>query len=196
MPLWSAMILLFFVMDSIGNVPLFVAVLSRVAPERRTRVVIRELLFSLLVLLAFLFAGRHIIDAVQVSDPALSIAGGVILLLIAIKMIFPTGDSIFGDAPEGEPLVVPLAVPFTAGPAAMATVLVLVAREPHRILRLLLALGGAWVLTAAVLLLSVPLSRFLGRRGLVAIERLMGMILTTIAVQMFLTGVALFLDRM
>jgi MarC family membrane protein len=190
------MILLFFVMDSIGNVPLFVAVLSRVAPERRTRVVIRELLFSLLVLLAFLFAGRHIIDAVQVSDPALSIAGGVILLLIAIKMIFPTGDSIFGDAPEGEPLVVPLAVPFTAGPAAMATVLVLVAREPHRILRLLLALGGAWVLTAAVLLLSVPLSRFLGRRGLVAIERLMGMILTTIAVQMFLTGVALFLDRM
>ena len=196
MPLWSAMILLFFVMDSIGNVPLFVAVLSRVAPERRTRVVIRELLFALLVLLAFLFAGRHIIDAVQVSDPALSIAGGVILLLIAIKMIFPTGDSIFGDAPEGEPLVVPLAVPFTAGPAAMATVLVLVAREPHRILRLLLALGGAWVLTAAVLLLSVPLSRFLGRRGLVAIERLMGMILTTIAVQMFLTGVALFLDRM
>ena len=193
MPLWSAIILLFFVMDSIGNVPLFVAVLSHVASERRTRVVIRELLIALLVLLAFLFAGPLIIDALQVTEPALSIAGGVILLLIAIKMIFPTGDNIFGDAPEGEPLVVPLAVPFTAGPAAMAMVLLLVAREPHRVLWLLLAVGVAWALTAAVLLLSLPLSKFLGKRGLVAIERLMGMILTTIAVQMFLTGVGQFL---
>ncbi len=187
--------MLFFVMDSIGNVPLFVSVLSHVAPERRLRVVIRELLIALLVLLVFLFAGPLIIDALQVAEPALSISGGVILLLIAIKMIFPTGDNIFGDAPEGEPLVVPLAVPLTAGPAAMAMVLLLVAREPHRILWLLLAVCVAWALTAAVLLLSLPLSKFLGKRGLVAIERLMGMILTTIAVQMFLTGIDQFLAQ-
>ena len=182
-------------MDSIGNVPLFGAVLSHVAPERRLRVVIRELLIALLVLLVFLFAGPLIIDVLQVAEPALSISGGVILLLIAIKMIFPTGDNIFGDAPEGEPLVVPLAVPLTAGPAAMAMVLLLVAREPHRILWLLLAVSVAWALTAAVLLLSLPLSKFLGKRGIVAIERLMGMILTTIAVQMFLTGIDQFLAQ-
>jgi multiple antibiotic resistance protein len=118
----------------------------------------------------------------------------VILFLIAIKMIFGTVREIFSANPRGEPFVVPLAVPLIAGPSAAATVLLLMARDPTRWLYWLVALLCAWFATGAILLSAASLSRLLGEGGLNAAERLMGMLLTTVAVQMFLSGVDAFLS--
>jgi multiple antibiotic resistance protein len=195
MSLASAIVLLFLVMAPVGSIPIFVSVLARVDSRRRVTVLIRELLVALLLLVIFLLLGRHILDLLQVKRPALTVAGGVILFLIAMRMIFPTAETPFGQAPEGEPLVVPLATPLIAGPSAAATVLLLVATDPAALPKWGLALLVAWMMTSALLLASTQLSRVLGERGLAALERLMGMLLTVIAVQMFLTGISSFLGQ-
>lgn len=193
MTFWSAVILLFLVLDPLGNVPIFVSVLARVEPRRRTLVVTRELIIALVILLVFLVAGEWVLRLLQVTDPALTIAGGVILFLIAMRMIFAGPEAIFGETPDEEPFIVPLAVPLVAGPSALAMVLLLVAREPRRIAMWLVALLVAWFATSVILLLSAPLSRALGSRGLAAMARLMGLILVTVAVQLFLNGLSAFL---
>lgn len=195
MTLLSAVILLFLVMDPLGNVPVFLTVLQDVDSSKRNKIVFRELIIAFCVLAFFLLGGRYILVLLQITEPSLSIAGGIILFLIALKMIFPIHEGTFGESPEGEPFIVPLAIPLVAGPSAITTVLLLATREPTRLTEWFLALVCAWVLTAAILLLSTTLSRFLGKRGLVALQRLMGMLLTTIAVQMFLTGVNQFMSR-
>jgi len=189
----SAAVLLFLVMDPMGNVPVFVTLLGGIEPGRARWIVVRELLIALAVLVVFLFAGQVILDVLQVSEPALSVAGGVILFLIAVKMIFGSAREIFRENPGGEPFVVPLAVPLIAGPSAAATVLLLMARDPTRWLNWLVALLCAWCVTGAILLFAASFSRMLGERGLSAVERLMGMLLTAVAVQMFLSGVQEFL---
>jgi multiple antibiotic resistance protein len=190
----SAAILLFFVLDPIGNVALFVPALARVEPRRRIRVLVRELLIALGALLLFLGLGGVTLRALAISPPALSISGGVVLFLIAVNMIFHAGGAwLTGEEGEGEPFIVPLAIPLVAGPSALATLLLLVAREPGSTVRWLLALLLAWAASSCILLLSSPISRALGARGLAALERLMGMLLTTVAVQMLLEGVSSFL---
>jgi small neutral amino acid transporter SnatA (MarC family) len=128
----------------------------------------------------------------QVQEPALSVAGGIVLFLIALRMIFPGAEPVMGRNPDGEPFIVPLAIPLIAGPSAISTVLILATRDPARLFVWLLALVCAWVVSAVILLLSVRLARFFGDRGLLALERLMGLLLTVIAVQMFLTGLRQF----
>lgn len=189
----SAAILLFLVIDPMGNVPLFVVFLARVDPRRTRWVVLRELCIALAILVFFLFAGDVILRTLYITGPALSIAGGVILFLIAIKMIFASAEHIFAQSPEGEPWIVPLAVPLVAGPSALATVLLLMARNPARWLDWLIALVAAWFVSGTILLFSIELNRWLGHRGLYALERLMGLLLTAVAVQMFLTGITDFL---
>jgi len=193
MTLLSAIITLLLVMDPLGNVPSFLAVLRDVPTERKRPIILRESLIAFAILLLFLVVGPGLMSLLRLEEPSLSIAGGIILFLIAIKMIFPQGKNMFSDLPAGEPLVVPLATPLIAGPSAMATVLLLVTREPDRLLEWGVAVTVACAITAAVLLLCSPLHRLLGERGLMAVQRLMGMLLTTIAVQMFLTGVRDFL---
>lgn len=194
MSLLSAFVLLFFVMDAFGNIPLFLAALAPVAPARRRVVVARELLIALGVLVLFLFAGPAILRGLGISEASLSIAGGIILFLIALRMIFPQHHGTMAEvsdpeeADDAEPFVVPLAIPFVAGPSAMASVMLLVSREPARWPEWLAALVLAWAATAAILLLAPRLARVLGRRGLVAIERLMGMVLTALAVEMVVRG--------
>lgn len=195
MGFWSAVILLFLVLDPLGNVPIFVSVLARVEPRRRLRVVARELIIALVVLLVFLAAGQWVLRALQVTEPTLTISGGVILFLIALRMIFAAPEGVFGEPPGEEPFIVPLAVPLVAGPSALAMVLLLVARDPRRIAMWLAALLVAWCATSAILLLSAPLSRALGTRGLAAMARLMGLILITVAVQLFLNGLSRFLQH-
>ncbi|HJU76239.1 MAG TPA: MarC family protein [Gemmatimonadaceae bacterium] len=195
MSLLSAAVLMFFVMDPLGNVPLFLAALRNVAPARQRRVIARELIVALLILVFFLFAGQYILDVLHVSATALRISGGVVLLLIALRMIFPTPDRPLREDVSGEPFIVPLAVPYTAGPSALATELLLVSREPERWPVWLGAVLIAWVATAAILYSATGVSRFLGERGLIAIERLMGMLLITVAVQMLLDGLGLALAR-
>ena len=193
MSVLSATALLFLVMDPLGNIPMFLIALANVEPARRRRVIIRELVIAFAVLFAFLLGGRHTLELFHISEPSLSIAGGVILFLIALKMIFRGQESTFAEAAEEEPFIVPLAVPYLAGPSAMATVILLVAREPSRWAEWVLALGAAWSVSAVILFFAGEFSRLLGKRGLIAIERLMGMLLTAVAVQMCLTGVREFL---
>ena len=190
MSLLSAAILLFFVMDPVGNIPLFLAAVQPVPPERRLWVVGRELLIAYGLLIAFLFAGRPLLSLLCISEPALTIAGGIVLFLIALKMVFPAAAGTFEEEIDGEPFIVPLAVPYVAGPSALATVLLLTSREPGRHGEWVLAISAAWLASAAILLLGAKLSHFLGKRGIMAIERLMGMVLVASAVQMFLDGLA------
>lgn len=185
----SATVLLFLVMDPIGNIPMFVLSLKHLPQERHRPIIIRELLIALLVLVIFLFSGKHILALLQISQASLGIAGGIIIFLIAIKMIFAGSEKIFRGTMKGEPFIVPLAIPLIAGPSAMTMVILMMAREPEKWLHWLTSLLCAWLISGAVLLLSDRISRIMGEKGLAAIEKLMGMLLTTIAVQMFIDGV-------
>jgi len=185
----SAVLLLFLVLDPVGNIPLFLCALKHVEPSRHHKIIVRELLIGLLVLIVFLFAGRYILLLFQISKSSLSIAGGVVLFLIAIKMIFSGSEEIFGVTVEGEPFIVPLAIPLIAGPSAMTMVLLLMARDPARWLEWLLAVVAAWSLTSVILLMSGRLRRILRVRGITALERLMGMLLVTVAVEMLVSGI-------
>jgi len=195
MTLLSAAVLLFLVTDPIGNAPIFAALLSHLPADRRRSVIARELAFALAVMVMFLFLGDALLGVLEISEPALSIAGGIVLFLIAIRMIFLDASEIFGRAPEGEPYFVPLAVPLVAGPSALATILLLRARQPDRWPEWLGAILLAWLAGAAVLLAADRVTAALGQRGASAVQRLMGMLLTTISVQMFLTGLRTFLNE-
>jgi multiple antibiotic resistance protein len=188
MTTFSAAILLFFVMDPIGNIPLFLAALRPVAPQRRLFIVGRELLIAYGLLVGFLYAGRPLLSALGISEPALTMAGGIVLFLIALKMVFPETHGRLGETVTGEPFVVPLAIPYVAGPSALATVLLMTSRDPGRHVEWLAAVSLAWAASAAILLMAARLSSFLGDKGILAIERLMGMVLVASAVQMFLDG--------
>ena len=193
MTIFSAALLLFLVMDPFGNIPFFITALKNVDAHRHKKVIIRELLIALFVLVLFLFFGQYILKLLQISEPSLTIAGGIILFLIALKMIFPGPGGVFEENLGGEPFIVPLAIPYVAGPSALASVLLIMSREPGRWLDWLVALLLAWFCSGVIIFLSGSLRRYLGERGLIAMERLMGMILTTIAVQMLLTGIKQFL---
>ena len=188
MDLLSAVVTLFLVMDPLGNVPVFLAVLKTVDAERRRTVLLRELAFAYLVLLAFLFAGSSILRFLGLQPEAVSIAGGIVLFLIALRMIFPGEGTLSGQPLDGEPFVVPLAIPLIAGPSALATVLLL-SRTTSSPWLLIVAVTIAWLVTGAILLSSTFLYRILGERGLTAMERLMGMLLVMLAVQMLINGV-------
>jgi multiple antibiotic resistance protein len=188
MSILSAAVLLFLVLDPLGNIPFFLLVLQKVDEHRRKMIILREMGIAFGVLVVFLFCGKYLLLLLQVSEPALGIAGGIILFIIAIRMIFYGSDKIFDDILQGEPFIVPLAIPSVAGPSAMATVLLLMARDPGRWFEWLIALAAACLVTGIILLCSSRLIDLLGERVLVATERLMGMILTTIAVEMFLSA--------
>lgn len=194
MEIISAATLLFLVMDPLGNIPVFLSVLDDVAPQRRTRVLIRELLLALLVLILFLFFGQYVLGFLQLSEHAIRIAGGIILFLIALKMVFPVRRSAHdAEVLQGEPLLVPLAIPMVAGPSAMAVVMLMASNDPSRMLDWTLALFAAWLLSSLILMSATGLKRFLGRRGLIAMERLMGMLLIALAVQMLLEGISTYI---
>ena len=189
MSLASAVVLLFLVMGPLGNVPLFLTAMRDVPPERHRQVIIRELLFALAIMLLFLLGGRYLLSVLNVSEEALTAAGGVILLLIAIRLVFPSEDRSRREAVHEEPFVVPMAIPYTAGPSVLATEVLLMSQEPERWPTWLLAVLIAWSLSAVILYMSSYLRKLLGDRGLTAIERLMGMILVIVAMQMLLDGI-------
>jgi multiple antibiotic resistance protein len=193
MELISAVVTLFLVMDPLGNVPLFLSVLKTVPHERRRIVLMREIGFAYLILVIFLFAGDYLLRFLGLEQQAVTIAGGIVLFLIALRMIFPAEGSLVGPSIEGEPFVVPLAIPLVAGPSALATLLLLQSATPSSTGPLLLALTIAWAVSGAILLSSTFLYRLLGERGLTAMERLMGMLLVMVAVQMLLDGVNAFM---
>ena len=184
----SATILLLLITDPLGNIPLFVNALKAVAPERRARVIVREVAIAFGLLLSFMFMGQSFMRAMSLSDVALQIGGAVVLFLIALRMIFP---AVQPDTPMAttEPLIVPLAIPALAGPSALATVLLLVSQAPERRLEWIAALTVTMVVCALVLLMAERLQRLVGERVVMAFERLMGLILVSISVEMLIRGI-------
>ncbi|MCF8151181.1 MAG: hypothetical protein K9K30_00650 [Burkholderiaceae bacterium] len=186
----SAAVLLLLVFDPFGNTPIVASVLRNVPVARRWKVVLRECLIAYAVLVLFLFFGRHVMSFMQLSDTSLGISGGVVLFLISLRMIFPPpGGNVYGDSSGGEPFVVPLAVPAIAGPSALAMVMLLVSREPQRLLEWFGALSAAMAVSTIVLLAAGKLIDILGERMLSAIEKLMGLILSALAIEMLLRGI-------
>lgn len=190
----SATILLLLIMDPLGNLPIFMSVLKHLEPKRRRRVLMREMLIALAIMLLFLFAGEKILAFLNLRTETVSISGGIILFLIAIKMIFPSHQSSSSGLPAGEePFLVPLAIPLVAGPSLLATLMLLSHQYPNQIGHLAGALLIAWGATVVILLLSGVFLKLLGEKGVDALERLMGLILIMLATQMFLDGIRAYL---
>lgn len=192
---FSIALTLFLLMDPIGNVPIFVSVLKNIPARRHWRIILRELCIALGVILLFQFIGDALLQFLHVSTPTLLIAGGLILFLIALKMIFPSPyDAAMDRVENKEPFIVPLAIPLVAGPAVLAAVMLYAGQEEHfHPGAISLAILLAWI-ASTFILISAPLwKRMLGSKGLIACERLMGLILILLSVQMFLEGMAQFL---
>jgi multiple antibiotic resistance protein len=182
LPAWlSAFITLLLVLDPVGNIPFLLAIMRDVEPARRWKVILRECAIALVVLFLFLGFGQKLLQLLGLSQSSLGIAGGIILFLIALRMVFESSDTVFGGVPQGEPFIVPLAIPFLAGPSALASVLLLGTSQALNV----------WA--AGVLLLGHRIVRVVGARGVEALQRLMGLLLTAIAVEMFLRGVVEFM---
>ena len=183
---------LFLIMDPFGNIPVFLMVLDKVRPERRRKVLIRELLFALVAVAVCILAGRQIVSLLGLEPEAISIAGGIILFLIAIRMIYPFKLFETKEDTDSEPLLVPLAIPLIAGPSLLAVLLLFASSKTPDFPTLGLAALLAWFLTSLILYFSTFLLRLLGKNGLTAVERLMGMILVAISIQLFLDGVSMY----
>lgn len=191
----AAALLLFLILDPLGNIPVFLSILRRLPPSRQRLVIARELLIALGVLMLFLWGGRYVLEAMHLRQESVAIAGGLVLFLIGLRMIFPPPEGLMGELPEGEPFIVPLAIPMVAGPSGMAAVMLMGTQEPGRMDEWSLALMIAWGATAAILFSATYLYRWLGTRVLIAIERLMGMLLVALSVQMLLDGLAAYVAQ-
>jgi small neutral amino acid transporter SnatA (MarC family) len=190
----SAALLLFLILDPLGNIPVFLGLLKPLPEARRKIVLVRELLIALGVLMAFLWGGKYALELMHLRQESVSIAGGIVLFLIGLRMIFPRPEGLMGDIPGGEPFIVPMAIPLVAGPSGMAAVMLMGSNEPDRLPEWSLALLIAWFATAVILFSATVLYRWLGTRVLIAVERLMGMLLVAISVQMFLDGLGTYLN--
>ena len=193
MTILSAALLLFLILDPLGNIPVFLSVLKPLTPKRQRVVLARELLIALAVLMGFLWAGKYALEMMHLRQESVAIAGGIVLFLIGIRMIFPRPEGLMGELPGGEPFIVPLAIPLVAGPSGMAAVMLMGSNEPTRLWDWSLALMIAWGATAVILFSATVLYKWLGRSALTALERLMGMLLVAISVQMVLDGVGTYL---
>ncbi len=188
----SAVVLLLIVCDPVGNIPIFISALHDVPRERRRAIILRECLIAFGVLVAFVFVGGPFLRLLGLSELSLQIGGGVVLMLVALRMVFPTAEGVFGQSPGGEPFIVPLAVPALAGPSALATVLLLVSGDPARIPLWVGAVAVVMAISALVLAFSERIMRLLGERVTQAFERLLGLVLAAIAVELMLRGIRTF----
>jgi MarC family membrane protein len=192
----SATVLLILITDPLGNIPIFINALRHVARERRPKVILREVAIAFGILLVFMIAGDAFLRMMHLTDLSLRLGGGIVLFLIALRMIFPHPESPSGGDPMGEPLIVPLAIPALAGPSAIATVMLLTSQEPGKMLEWIGALTVTMVVCAIVLLMSEKISRWLGARTVAAFERLMGLVLVAVSVEMVLEGMRIFVRQL
>ena len=189
---FSSVITLCLVMDPFGNIPLFISALKKVAPERRKAVLVRELAIALAITVAFLYLGKWFLHMFGIHSFSMSIAGGIILFIISMKLVFNNEEEPHTNPKEEQPFIVPLAIPLVAGPAVLSIVMILSAQQPNKLLTLA-ALLAASIINSAVLMLSFPISNLLGKKGLIAIERLTGMILVLMSVDMVMGGISEFM---
>lgn len=184
----SALVLLLLVLDPFGSMPIVMPIIRRVSPARRTRVILREVMVAFAVLCLFMLFGQGFLRMMSLTERSLEVAGGVILLMVAIRMIFNQGGDVYAIAQGKEPLIFPLAVPLLAGPSAMATVLLLVSRQPENVWIWVAALFCAMAISGAILLSSEHIRNWVGDSVVSAAEKLMGLVLTAVAVEMILAG--------
>ena len=189
MTILAAILLLVIIMDPIGNVPVFLSILKNIPLERRRIIIIRELLIAFIILLFFMFVGRYVLQMLEIEQSSLGVTGGIILFIIAIRMIFPGTKPLFSHNETTEPLIVPLAVPMLAGPSAIAAVILFMAQEPNRWVEWTFVVFIACLISGVILVSSETLGRKLGNRALIAIERLMGIILVMVSVDFILDGI-------
>jgi len=186
----STAILIFFILDPFGNIPLLLSLLKNIDKKRHFSIIVREVIIGLIILIIFLFFGESILNIFHLQTASITIAGGIIFFIISIKMIFPTENgNIFASAKDDEPLIVPIAMPMIAGPAALATILVLAKTNNQHISKLFISVILAWFISSLIMLFSTKLYNILKDRGLTALERLMGMLLLIMSVQMFVDGI-------
>lgn len=193
----SATILLILITDPLGNIPLFISCLRGVSPKRRTIVILREVAIAFAILLVFMVVGDGFLRMMSLTDQSLRIGGGIVLFLIALRMVFPHPDGPFGnDTRGGEPLIVPLAIPALAGPSALATVMLLTSQAPGKMFEWIGALTVTMIVCAVVLMLAERIQAWLGERAMMAFERLMGLVLVAISVEMMLGGIRSFVHQL
>ncbi len=189
----SALVLLLLVTDPLGNIPIFITALREVPPERRLKIVLRECLIAFGVLSVFVFIGRPFLETLGLSELSLQIGGAVVLMLVALRMVFSSPEGVYGLSPGGEPFIVPLAIPALAGPSALATVMLLVSRDPSRWLEWISAIAVVMGVSAVVLVFAERIQRWLGEKVTAAFEKLMGLVLAAIAVELLLQGMREFI---
>lgn len=191
MTLFTLSLILYLIMDPIGNVSSYLKLVKSLPPKRQYWIIVREMLIALAIMVLCNEIGEFLFDMLSITETAVRLASGLILFLAALKILFPTIDSPRSNLPEGEPFIIPLAIPFIAGPALLATIMLYAHLEPSQPL-MLSAIFLSWGAAVGTLFLSAPLKRILGDNGLIACERLMGMILILLAIERFSTGVQLF----
>lgn len=192
MTLFTLSLILYLIMDPLGNVSSYLKLVQSLPPKRQYWIIVREMLIALAIMVLCNEIGEFLFDMLHITETAIRLASGLILFLAALKILFPTIDSPRANLPEGEPFIIPLAIPFIAGPALLATIMLYAHLEPSQPL-MLSAIFLSWGAAVATLFLSAPLKRILGENGLIACERLMGMILILLAIERFSTGVQLFI---
>jgi multiple antibiotic resistance protein len=193
MSLISVSVILFLIMDSIGNVSSFLTLVKDIDAKRVRWIIVREMLIALGFMFLFYILGEVILDLLQVSTETVELASAIILFLTAIKILFPTTNSLRANLPSGEPFIIPLAVPLIAGPSLLATIM-LFAHLSTSIFSMLGSILIAWAASVAILWFAKPLQRYLGNNGLMACERLTGMLLVMLAIQRFTEGYHHFLS--
>jgi multiple antibiotic resistance protein len=195
--LFAISLSLFLLMDPIGNIPFYISFLKGVEPKRQRTIILRELLIALAIIILFNFIGDALMHFLSIRQDTIQIAGGIILFLLCLKMVFPSRHDGTDNLPHtaAEPFIVPLAVPLVAGPGVLAAVMIYARQEANKWI-MVGAILIAWFASLLILIASSFLKNILGWRGILAMERLMGLILTLIAIEMFLNGVSSFITNL
>lgn len=188
MTIFSISLVLFLIMDPIGNISCFLKMVEGMDPKKQRLILLREMLIALLVMVIFNYIGEGIYDLLQISDPAVRLSSGVILFLIAVQILFPNLTGIRENLPKEEPFIIPFAIPLIAGPSVLATIMLYAHMEQSQPV-MLISILCAWLAALLVLIASKPLYKVMGDNGLMACEKLMGMVLVLLAIQRFLDGV-------
>lgn len=177
---------LFFVLNATGQIPVFLALLRKFDHKKQLHIIFRELLIALFILVIFTFFGDWILKMLGISRPILSIAGGILLFLISLGMIFPKASEP-QDQLTQEPLIIPLAIPVIAGPGSISIVM-MYSHATNNPLFVSMAILAAWIPSLLILLLGSYIKKILGEKGLVAIERLGGMLICLISISLLTHG--------
>lgn len=191
MTLFNITVVLLLIMDPIGNLSAYLSMVKKLDPKRQYWIIFREMLIALTAMLFFNYLGEHIFNFLDLSETTVRLSSGIILFLIAVKILFTASDSPRANLPEGEPFIFPLAIPLIAGPALLATIMLYAHLEPLKSV-MIIAILIAWFSSILIFLLADHIKRILGHNGLMACERLIGMVLVLIAVQRFLEGILLY----